>query len=108
MKSKGTSPRGRPGRWLAGVALLLVVTGGGCRRAPPPGPELYEREKAELARAAAAKAEREQAPVSDIYPWQSRRPRLECLPSRLERTDACNSQQLKRLHEVVHGKPRKP
>jgi hypothetical protein len=90
--------------WLLLLALLLAVSSAGCRRPPANPPLLYEKEALELAeKIKAKKAAEAQQYLSDRYPWEGRRRRIDQLPDRLTDTHERIKAEMELLRLGIHG-----
>lgn len=100
------SLKNRSNGWaLIYIALAAVLTTG-CRQNPSDEPKYYQRELAamqrEEKRVAAEKAEKK-ASMKDGYPWRGRTSE-NCLPCRIKVSEKVIAEEIRYLHETVHGK----
>lgn len=85
---------------------LTVIFSTGCRQNPSDEPKYYQRElvamQREEKRIAAEQAEKK-ASLRDGYPWRGQKSE-NCLPCRLKVSEKVIAEEIRYLHETVHGK----
>lgn len=91
------------------AAVLLVITGGGCRRQGDSGPRSYERERAGSLESAGQRLESSRVGPPDRYPWRGKNETgIEQLPERIVEIGTRFKQESDEHHQVIHGWRKQP